>query len=85
MPVIRAEFLKLRNLDFVHAAVASGLSRRSIVFRHMLPNGVSPVLVNASFGEVRLVLRCAALHRGSDTVVKAIEAARHGCANFYDT
>ena len=47
---IRAEFLKLRNLDFVHAAVASGLSRRSIVFRHMLPNGVSPVLVNASFG-----------------------------------
>ena len=47
---IRAEFLKLRNLDFVHAAVASGLSRRSIIFRHMLPNGVSPVLVNASFG-----------------------------------
>lgn len=47
---IRAEFLKLRNLDFVHAAVASGLGRRSIIFRHMLPNGVSPVLVNASFG-----------------------------------
>jgi peptide/nickel transport system permease protein len=47
---IRAEFLKLRNLDFVQAAIAAGLSRRSIIFRHMLPNGVAPVLVNASFG-----------------------------------
>ena len=48
--LIRAEFLKLRGLDFVQAAIASGLGRRSIIFRHMLPNGVSPVLVNASFG-----------------------------------
>ena len=53
---IRAEFLKLRNLDFVQAAVASGLSRRSIIFRHMLPNGVSPVLVNASFGVAWAIL-----------------------------
>ena len=53
---IRAEFLKLRGLDFVHAAVASGLGRRSIIFRHMLPNGVSPVLVNASFGVAWAIL-----------------------------
>ena len=53
---IRAEFLKLRNLDFVHAAVAAGLGRRSIIFRHMLPNGVSPVLVNASFGVAWAIL-----------------------------
>jgi peptide/nickel transport system permease protein len=53
---IRAEFLKLRNLDFVQAAIASGLGRRSIVFRHMLPNGVSPVLVNASFGVAWAIL-----------------------------
>jgi protein-disulfide isomerase len=33
-------------------------------------------MVNASFGEVRLVMRYAALHKGSDTVVKVIEAAR---------
>ena len=46
----RAEFLRLRQQDFVHAAVACGLPLRSILFRHMLPNGVSPVLVNASFG-----------------------------------
>ena len=53
---IRAEFLKLRNLDFVHAAVAAGLPRWSIIFRHMLPNGVAPVLVNASFGVAAAIL-----------------------------
>jgi peptide/nickel transport system permease protein len=53
---IRAEFLKLRNLDFVHAAVATGLRRGSIIFRHMLPNGVAPVLVNASFGIAGAIL-----------------------------
>jgi peptide/nickel transport system permease protein len=53
---IRAEFLKLRNLDFVQAAVASGLPKRSIIFRHMLPNGISPVLVSASFGVASAIL-----------------------------
>ena len=47
---IRAEFLKLRKQDFVQAAQAAGLPLRSILFRHMLPNGVAPVLVNVSFG-----------------------------------
>ncbi len=46
----RAEFLRLRNLDFVLAARAAGVPLRSILFRHMLPNGVTPVLVDASFG-----------------------------------
>jgi peptide/nickel transport system permease protein len=47
---IRAEFFKLRNQDYVLAARACGLTTRSILFRHMLPNGVTPVLVQASFG-----------------------------------
>ncbi len=47
---IRAEFLRLRKLDFVQAAVAAGLPLRSIIFRHMLPNGIAPVLVTATFG-----------------------------------
>jgi peptide/nickel transport system permease protein len=46
----RAEFMKLRQQDFVHAARAVGLPLRSVLFRHMLPNGVTPVLVEASFG-----------------------------------
>lgn len=47
---IRAEFFKLRDQDFVQAARAVGLPMRSILFKHMLPNGVTPVLVDASFG-----------------------------------
>ena len=47
---IRAEFFRLRNQDFVQAAVSLGLPLRSILFRHMLPNGIAPVLVNATFG-----------------------------------
>jgi peptide/nickel transport system permease protein len=45
----RAEFLKLRKQDFVQGAQATGLPLRAILFRHMLPNGVTPVLVDASF------------------------------------
>lgn len=47
---IRAEFFKLRKQDFVQAVLSLGLSLRSILFRHMLPNGIAPVLVNATFG-----------------------------------
>jgi peptide/nickel transport system permease protein len=47
---IRAEFFKLRRQDFVQAAVSLGLPLRSILFGHILPNAVTPVLVNATFG-----------------------------------
>ena len=53
---IRAEFLRLRNQDFVQAAIASGLPLRSIIFRHMLPNGITSVLVNSSFGVASAIL-----------------------------
>ena len=53
---IRAEFLRLRNQDFVQAAIASGLPLRSVLFRHMLPNGVTPVLVTTSFGIAAAIL-----------------------------
>ncbi|HYE19481.1 MAG TPA: ABC transporter permease, partial [Tepidisphaeraceae bacterium] len=53
---VRAEFLKLRKLDFVQAAQAAGLPLRSVLFRHMLPNGITPVLVTASFGVAAAIL-----------------------------
>jgi len=53
---IRAEFLRLRQQDFVQAAIACGLPLRSILFRHMLPNGMAPVLVEASFGIASAIL-----------------------------
>ncbi len=53
---IRAEFLRLRNQEFVQAARAAGLPTWSLLFRHMLPNGIAPVLVNASFGIASAIL-----------------------------
>ncbi|HZZ42666.1 MAG TPA: ABC transporter permease [Tepidisphaeraceae bacterium] len=53
---VRAEFLKLREQDFVHAARAAGLPLRSILFKHMLPNGITPVLITASFGVAGAIL-----------------------------
>jgi peptide/nickel transport system permease protein len=53
---VRAEFLRLRNQDFVQAAIASGLPLPSILFRHMLPNGISPLIVSASFGIASAIL-----------------------------
>lgn len=52
----RAEFLKLRRLDFAQAATAVGLPLRSILFKHLLPNGVTPVLVDASFAIAGAIL-----------------------------
>ncbi len=57
----RAEFLKLRKQDYVQAAIASGLPLRSILFRHMLPNGVAPLLVSVSFGVASAILAEATL------------------------
>ncbi len=48
--LLRAEFLRLRQLDYIAAARASGLPLWRTLFRHMLPNGITPVLVSASFG-----------------------------------
>lgn len=48
--LIRGEVLKQRSIDYVHAARALGASHRRIIFRHILPNAVSPALVAAPFG-----------------------------------
>lgn len=53
---IRAEFLRLRNQDFVQAAIACGLPLRAVLLKHLLPNGVSPILVSASFGVASAIL-----------------------------
>ncbi len=52
----RAEFMKLRNADYIQAARATGLPLWSILFRHMLPNGVTPVLVDTSFAIAAAIL-----------------------------
>jgi peptide/nickel transport system permease protein len=47
---VRAEFLSLRKRDFVQAAIAAGYGEPRIIFRHLLPNGLTPVLVTTTFG-----------------------------------
>jgi peptide/nickel transport system permease protein len=57
----RAEFIRLRGADFVSAAKALGASPLRLAVRHMLPNAVAPLLVNASFDMAGAVLFEAAI------------------------
>lgn len=52
----RNEFLRVRNLDYVTAAVAMGTPTRRIVVRHMLPNALAPVLVAVVLGIAAAIL-----------------------------
>jgi peptide/nickel transport system permease protein len=46
--IVRAEFLTLKERDFVAAAKASGFGQGRIIFREILPNALPPVIVNVS-------------------------------------
>lgn len=45
---IRGEILSLKERDFIEAARAMGLPHRLIIFRHLIPNAMAPVLVSAA-------------------------------------
>lgn len=47
--LVRGEFLRLREQEFVVASQALGFSSRRTIFKHVLPNAMSPVLVAAAF------------------------------------
>jgi len=47
--VVRAEFLRTRNFDYIRAAQALGVSDRGIIFRHMLPNAMVATLTFLPF------------------------------------
>ncbi len=46
--LVRADFLTLRERDFVEASRALGASNRRLILRHMLPNAAGPIIVNAT-------------------------------------
>lgn len=54
--LVRAEILSLKERDFIEAARGLGYSRRRILFRHLLPNALSPVLVAATLGIAHTVI-----------------------------
>lgn len=43
--IVRAQVMNVKNLEFVEAAVSLGLSRTRILFRHILPNVIGPIII----------------------------------------
>lgn len=54
--LVRAEFLSLKERDFIDAAKAIGLNNTRLIYRHILPNALSPVFVAATFGVAGAIL-----------------------------
>jgi peptide/nickel transport system permease protein len=48
--IVRAEFLSIKEREFILAARATGTSTREIIFKHILPNCVAPIVVSATLG-----------------------------------
>jgi len=59
--LVRAETLTIREMDYILAARCIGCSDRRIIFRHILPNAVSPALVAATLGVAGAILTESAL------------------------
>ncbi|WP_319471294.1 ABC transporter permease [uncultured Pseudodesulfovibrio sp.] len=59
--LVRAETLTIRERDYVLAARAAGAGPGRIIFRHILPNAVAPVLVSATLGVAGAILTESAL------------------------
>ncbi len=59
--VMRGQVLKIREYDFVNAARALGASNMRILFTHILPNAIQPLIVQASLGMAGAVLSEASL------------------------
>ncbi len=58
---VRASILNLRNQEFVEAAKCCGTSSFRILFKHVLPNGLGPVIVSATLGLGATILSIASL------------------------
>jgi peptide/nickel transport system permease protein len=54
--IVRAEFLSLKENDFVLAAQATGTPTREIIFRHILPNTIAPIIVAATIGVAAAII-----------------------------
>lgn len=59
--IVRGVFLSLREKEYVEAARALGASNRRIIFRHLLPNAVGPIIVNATLVVAAAILAETAL------------------------
>ncbi len=54
--IVRAEFLSIKEEDFVLAARATGTPNWQIIMRHILPNSIAPIVVTATLGVANAIL-----------------------------
>lgn len=54
--LLRGEFLSLREREFIVAARATGARNNRLMFRHLLPNAMAPIIVAATFGVANAIL-----------------------------
>jgi len=54
--LVRAVMLSLREADYVDAARAAGVSDRRIIFRHLIPNALSPIVVATTLGVAGVII-----------------------------
>lgn len=59
--LVRSDVMRIKNIDFVSAAIVTGYSPVNIVFEQILPNVISPILVNCTFGIAQAILMEASL------------------------
>ncbi|MGE5224789.1 MAG: ABC transporter permease, partial [Omnitrophica WOR_2 bacterium] len=54
--IVRAEFLSIKENDFILAARATGTPNSQIIFGHILPNSIAPIVVSATLGVANAIL-----------------------------
>lgn len=59
--IVRASVLSIRDQEFIEAARAIGASNTRIIFRHIIPNSLAPVIVQATLGVASAILSTAGL------------------------
>jgi peptide/nickel transport system permease protein len=59
--IVRAAVLGIKEQEFIEAARATGSGDARILFRHILPNSLAPIIVQATVGLGGAILSCAAL------------------------
>lgn len=59
--LVRGSVLSIKEMDYVKAGVALGYSTPKIIFQHILPNALAPILVNATFGVASAIIMEASL------------------------
>jgi ABC-type dipeptide/oligopeptide/nickel transport system permease subunit len=59
--IVRSSFLSLKEMEYIEAALALGYTRRRIMFRHLLPNALQPIIVYGAIAVGSVILAEAAL------------------------